>query len=72
MMCAERAAQRVAIIDHGKIVMNDTPANIVAASGTANLEDAFIKLTGHEIREQEGTGMDQMRTMRQMWRGGRK
>ena len=69
---AERAAQRVAIIDHGKIVMNDTPANIVAASGTANLEDAFIKLTGHEIREQEGTGMDQMRTMRQMWRGGRK
>ena len=69
---AERAAQRVAIIDHGKIVMNDTPANIIALSCTASLEDAFIKLTGRAIREQEGTGMDQMRTMRQAWRGGRR
>ncbi len=69
---AERAADHVAIIDHGKIIASDTPANIIASTGTANLEDAFIKLTGKNIREEEGNGMDQMRTMRQMWRGGRK
>ncbi len=69
---AERSAQRVAIIDHGKIVMDDTPTNIIANSGAANLEEAFIKLTGHEIREQEAGSIDQLRQMRQMWRGGKK
>jgi len=64
---AERSAQRVAVIDHGKIIASDTPAAIVAASGTANLEDAFIKLTGRAIREQEAGGLDQLRNMAQRW-----
>ena len=50
---AERSAQKVAVIDHGKIIASDTPANIISAAGTTNLEDAFIKLTGRAIREQE-------------------
>ncbi len=69
---AERSAQQVAVIDHGKIIASDTPANIIAASGTANLEDAFIKLTGHEIREQEAGGLDHLRQMRQAFSGGRR
>ncbi len=69
---AERAAHQVAVIDHGKIIASDTPANIIKMTETTNLEDAFIKLTGKNIREQEGSGMDEMRQMRQMWRGGRK
>jgi ABC-2 type transport system ATP-binding protein len=64
---AERTAQKVAVIDHGKIIASDTPANIVAASGTANLEDAFIKLTGRAIREQEAGGIDQLRNMAKRW-----
>jgi len=64
---AERTAQRVAVIDHGKIIASDTPANIVKASGTANLEDAFIKLTGRAIREQEAGGVDQLRNMAKRW-----
>jgi ABC-2 type transport system ATP-binding protein len=64
---AERTAQRVAVIDHGKIIASDTPANIVKASGTASLEDAFIKLTGRAIREQEAGGVDQLRNMAKRW-----
>ena len=67
---AARIAERIAIIDHGKIIASDTPAVIVSASGTSNLEDAFIKLTGRAIREQEASGVDQLRSMAQRW--GRK
>jgi ABC-2 type transport system ATP-binding protein len=68
----EKIADHVAIIDHGKLIANSTVQEIVKNAGTQSLEDAFIKLTGHEIREQEGTGMDQMRNMRQAWRGGKR
>ena len=69
---AERSAHQVAVIDHGKIIASGTPASIIASTGTQNLEDAFIKLTGKNIREQEAGGIDQLRQMRQAWRGGRK
>jgi len=59
----EKMADQVAIVDFGKIIVNDTVANIVANSGTASLEEAFIKLTGHEIREEEASATDQMRQM---------
>jgi ABC-2 type transport system ATP-binding protein len=65
---AERSAHQVAIIDHGKIVKIDTPEAIIKSTGTANLEEAFIKLTGKAIREEEGSGLDQMRSMRRAWR----
>ena len=41
------------------------------SSRRPSLDDAFLKLTGHEIREQAGGRMDQMRQMRQLW-GGRR
>jgi hypothetical protein len=37
-----------------------------------SLEDAFITLTGHTIREEEASSSDMMRKMRQVWRGGRR
>jgi len=52
----ERMAQRVAIIDHGKILIDSTIEDIIQKAGTENLEDAFIKLTGNTIRE-EGTNV---------------
>ena len=64
---AERSAQMVAIIDHGKIIASDTPAAIIAAAGTKGLEDAFIKLTGRAIREESASGTDQLRTMAKRW-----
>lgn len=58
----EKMAERVAIIDHGKIVTIGTLDELKQKTGMANLEDAFISLTGHEIREEEGNvGKAQMR-----------
>ncbi|MFY7964114.1 MAG: ABC transporter ATP-binding protein [Chitinophagaceae bacterium] len=59
---AELLCDRVAIIDAGKIIAIETPDNLIdnlVASGferpkevkKANLEDVFINLTGHAIRE---------------------
>lgn len=59
---AEYLCDRVAIIDSGKIVALDTPDNLIdnlIAAGfdrpkemkLANLEDVFINLTGHSLRE---------------------
>jgi ABC-2 type transport system ATP-binding protein len=45
---------RIAIIDHGKIVDIDTPKNLKEKNGEQTLEGAFLKLTGREIREQAG------------------
>ncbi len=53
---AERVAQRIAIIDHGKIVASGTvTTSIKQRTETESLEEAFLKLTGHDIREEEGT-----------------
>jgi ABC-2 type transport system ATP-binding protein len=50
---AERLADRVAVIDSGRIVALDTPKAIVAAAGTENLDDAFLALTGRTIDDLE-------------------
>ena len=59
---AQSVCDRVAIIDHGKIVSLDTPAGLIAkhrddsqvkrvARGEVTLEDVFIGLTGSEPRD---------------------
>lgn len=69
---AARIAQRIAIIDHGKIVASGTTEELKTQTGTGSLEDAFLKLTGSVIREEEATSADMMRKMGRMWRGGNK
>ncbi|HVZ99433.1 MAG TPA: ATP-binding cassette domain-containing protein [Caulobacterales bacterium] len=59
---ADRNATRVAVIDHGKIVAMDTPAAVKESQNAATLEDAFLALTGHGIREEESSSTDRMRT----------
>ncbi len=50
----ERIAQKVAIIDHGKIIITGKIGEIIEKAKTKNLEDAFISLTGSKIREEAG------------------
>ena len=69
----ERTATGVAIMDHGKIIVKDTVEGILKQAGTATLEDAFIKLTGHGMRADEAGSIDSFRQMAKVWgRTGRR
>ena len=65
---AERVAQKIAIIDHGKIIAQGTPAELKQQTKTTSLEDAFLALTGKTIREEEVSNVDRMRIMRRIFR----
>jgi ABC-2 type transport system ATP-binding protein len=60
---AERVAQRIAIIDHGRIVALGSTAELKAQTGADSLEQAFLALTGSSIREEESNSTDRMRAM---------
>ncbi len=66
----ERTADNVAIIDHGKMIANDTVQGIMKKAGTTSLEEAFIKMTGHDIRADDASSTDKLRQAARMW--GRK
>ena len=65
---AERVAERIAIIDHGTIVATGSAAELMARTGTASLEDAFIALTGSAMREEPVTAVDRLRARGRLWR----
>lgn len=65
---AERIAQEVAIIDHGKIIAKGSPKKLKADTKTNSLEEAFLSLTGSTIREEEAGAVDRMRMHRRAWR----
>lgn len=65
---ADRMAQRIAVIDHGKIIAAGTSEELKAKTGKDTLEDAFLSLTGKGIREESAE--NEMRGMSKMW--GRK
>jgi ABC-2 type transport system ATP-binding protein len=48
---AEALADRVGIIDHGKLIALDTPRALMEEHGAGNLEEVFIEITGRRIRE---------------------
>jgi ABC-2 type transport system ATP-binding protein len=68
---ADRAAQRIAIIDHGRIVAEGTAAALKTQTGKETLEDAFLALTGTTIRDEAASSVDAMRNMARMWSGRR-
>jgi ABC-2 type transport system ATP-binding protein len=68
---AERVADRIAVIDHGRIVAQGTAAALRQETGGRTLEDAFIALTGRSIREADAAPIDRMRMMRRVWLGRR-
>jgi ABC-2 type transport system ATP-binding protein len=65
---ADRVADEIAIIDRGKIVAQDSPARLKESVQKVSLEDAFIALTGHAIRDEEASAADRMRQVRKIWR----
>ncbi len=51
---AENVAETIAIIDHGTIIRRGTSKQLTKETGTKSLEDAYLKLTGTEIRDESG------------------
>jgi ABC-2 type transport system ATP-binding protein len=50
---AERLCARIGFLAHGKLVAEGTAAQLIQRANTATLDDAFIKLTGEAIVEEE-------------------
>jgi len=65
---AEKMADRIAIIDHGKIVAEGTSQKLKKQTKRKSLEGAFLKLTGKKIREEEAKNIDRMRLGRRIHR----
>ena len=49
---AEAVAGRIAIIDHGKIIATGTAAQLAKQTKTRSLEEAYLELTGREVRDE--------------------
>jgi lipooligosaccharide transport system ATP-binding protein len=48
---AEELCDRIVLIDHGKIVEEGRPSDLIAKHGVESLEDVFLKLTGEHLRD---------------------
>src|ERR1700729_68781 len=67
---ADRVANRIAVIDHGKIVAMGSSAELKAQTEKESLEDAFLVLTGAGIRDEAAGSAEQIRQVAKM--GGRR
>lgn len=58
---AEKMATRIAVIDEGKIVASGTAADLEKQTKTDSLEEAYLALTGKDIREENISSLEKMR-----------
>lgn len=65
---ADRAASRIAIINHGRIVALGTPKELKEKARAETLEDAFLTLTGATLRDQTQDHVEPLRNEIRMWR----
>src|SRR3989338_4225141 len=65
---AEKVADKIAIIDNGRIVAQGTANELKKTTRSKSLESAFLSLTGHHIREEFSSPKDRMRLDRKLWR----
>ena len=65
---AEKVAQRIAIIDQGKIISQGTLKELKEKTKTNSLEEAFLSLTGSSLRDEEASSLDRMRQRHQIRR----
>jgi ABC-2 type transport system ATP-binding protein len=59
---AEQMAKTIAIIDHGQIIARGSLRRLKTKTKTKTLEQAYLKLTGKTIREENASHLDHMRS----------
>jgi len=64
MALAEELSERLAIIDHGKILAIGEPKKLEEENGVKNLEELFLKLTGRQLRDSLGKQSASARVVR--------
>jgi len=69
---ADRVAHRIAVIDHGVIIATGSGDELKKQTDTATLEEAFLALTGNDIRHEQGDSTDRMRMMHRSFGGGKR
>jgi ABC-2 type transport system ATP-binding protein len=55
---AERHCDRLGVIDHGRLVEQGEPAELLERHGTDSLEEVFTAVTGHALEGEGGPGGD--------------
>jgi ABC-2 type transport system ATP-binding protein len=65
---ADRVADVVIIVDQGKIVTQGTPLALKKKLKVKTLEEAFIRLTGRALRDEDASKIDGMRAFKKIWR----
>src|SRR6267142_33532 len=65
---ADRVADRIAVIDHGRLVATGSSRELKERTNTESLEAAFLTLTGTTIRDESATATDQLRQVSRVWR----
>ena len=64
---AARMAKHIAVIDRGTIIASGTAQELIKQTKTENLEDAFLELTGHTIRDTDAGQIDMLRQNARAW-----
>jgi ABC-2 type transport system ATP-binding protein len=65
---AAKIAGRIAIMDHGHIIAQGSSPELINQTKTSTLEEAFLKLTGDSLRDEDATPTDNMRMHHRAWR----
>jgi ABC-2 type transport system ATP-binding protein len=65
---AERVADRIAVIDHGRLVATGSSEELKTQTKSDSLEAAFLALTGTSIRDESATAADRMRQVARVWK----
>ena len=63
---ADRNADTIAVIDHGSIIASGPGDELKRGTRKDSLEEAFLELTGSNIREENASELEHLRTMRRL------
>ncbi len=69
---AEKVTENIAIIDQGTIIAQGALEDLKSRTSSRSLEEAFLALTGRDIRSEQASTQERMRTFRKLWRGYRR